>query len=1361
MIRLVHIEDFLSPAVGRAIEEVEFNAGAIAGDFRPIGFDGEIGYIIGGERVEADHALSDGDELIVVKSPHWVSFFFFLVKLAIVYFVAKLLMPDPDSPRGDNIEGLSGVSNTWGEGRGVPIVYGTRRTGGHVIGYYNRTTNIDVGQEAHMVLAVSEGEIWEVLGNMSEAMTRPAMALGSTGLAYLGDIDAFNYSSVGWGKTHGSATPPPDQMHGNGGVAIQSSVGQNPTNVTTLSLSTKPNDKDIVVLNSTGFSVNDIVYRNWSPVYLAAHGSRGVVRAVDYTNKQMRVDWDDIGQTTRGDSITKSGAIISTSLGAGNECHQVSFNLHFPSGLFLVNDSGEYRATTASFRIWRKMPAATSWALLPQSELIGDAITVERATSFWHTIDWQPTTLEADQEWDWKIEHRQLDVTTTPTNLDDERLNGSNAVTLHSVVRWGAAGMYPRRPHTACVGLNGLPTASLNGQLPPVTVKVVGVKVPHIAKIVRDYYFLEPEEERASNPAWVLADFLRRNRYGAGEFVKDTDLDLQSFWEWGAWCDEEVAHGLATDKTAADCGNGVSYDSVSYADKVILAAGAGDDYSNGESLHIAYGSEDFLEIRTIATIDTGVTITGLVGVFDVINLTSGMNFTHVIGTVVTLVEARHKCDIVISKDETFWDVAQAIAQSGRANLVKTGTKYRIVYDHERDPVQLFSEANIVGGSWSHTTSALADSHNVVEATYYDESALWNRKVARVIDDASVQSGDPMLRRTLNLRGVTRRSAAYRDASYWLHKGRLQRTTVTFEAGLDAIACEVGDLIVVQHGALDGGKGCRITAANTQSITFDDDLVVSGEEAPLRLSFRLAVKDEAKVYYNSATLFSTHLRGNPLTMDSDMLDQGFTDWGELVGMPCAYGKPAEEMTKVSITQISTTDNLNRKIMGTVYDPLVFSIFGDMDVDKGGEDWSFDGDWTAWSDEAWDGTWEGGFGEQPLSAPSYADDGTMQLEGSEVLTKSPRGDVIQRVQLGWRPPSLEGMGHSSRFSGKASALPVKHYELYGREKDIAEDEASSSSWKFLAQTPQCGITLDSPASSTTWQFRVVPISWTGVSATVLDVAGIDVVLGNGAGGGASNGTIHIEPLPMPNATMRNVPFSSPQITVAPYSTSEQPDFYEVRLGGSWESGRFALRFGGGTAGVETLTPTSDDMIFVRAFSRAGLWSPVKVIEPSAWAGFAGAVEKVNSEEQGLVWPAVPVDGFTSDLGVLKFRSGELTGYYQSNSKDAGAPAAGERRAVWVAFNAKVFDSTLTAGDSSQLWKDNRRTFETSLYEDDAPVSFVAKVRWSDDAIAWSDWLEVDGALEATARYYQHRLEGVRLSTDWESEIDKLRIVIHGDA
>jgi hypothetical protein len=69
--------------------------------------------------------------------------------------------------------------------------------------------------------------------------------------------------------------------------------------------------------------------------------------------------------------------------------------------------------------------------------------------------------------------------------------------------------------------------------------------MPEGARLYKGLFTGELTENKkyTNNPAWVFYDIVTNNRYGVGEYVRDTDIDIFSLYKIARYCDELVSDG--------------------------------------------------------------------------------------------------------------------------------------------------------------------------------------------------------------------------------------------------------------------------------------------------------------------------------------------------------------------------------------------------------------------------------------------------------------------------------------------------------------------------------------------------------------------------------------------------------------------------------------------------------------------------------------------------------------------------------------------------------------------------------------------------------------------------------------------------
>ena len=164
------------------------------------------------------------------------------------------------------------------------------------------------------------------------------------------------------------------------------------------------------------------------------------------------------------------------------------------------------------------------------------------------------------------------------------------------------------------------------------------------------------------------------------------------------------------------------------------------------------------------------------------------------------------------------DVAnQRIAPIGRGMVVRFGTRYGCIYDHAQEPVQMFGMGNIVEGSFTEEFLKVSDRANCVEVTYTNAAADYQRDVITIYGDTYNTDGYAKTAQ-LTMDGITNYEQAFREGKYQLACNKYQLRTVSFEADIDAIACTVGDVVLVSHDVPKWAYSGRIEKVEDNNIT---------------------------------------------------------------------------------------------------------------------------------------------------------------------------------------------------------------------------------------------------------------------------------------------------------------------------------------------------------------------------------------------------------------------------------------------------------------------------------------------------------------------------------------------------------------
>lgn len=260
-----------------------------------------------------------------------------------------------------------------------------------------------------------------------------------------------------------------------------------------------------------------------------------------------------------------------------------------------------------------------------------------------------------------------------------------------------------------------------------------------------------------------------------------------------------------------------------------------------------------------------------------------------------------------------YDALQYPCRVGYGAIVLIGTKVSCIYDCASDPVQLFTVANIKKDSFGNEYQSTDDRANCIEVSFMNKDKNYERDVLAVYADSYNESDTPQQPTQVELMGCTDVNQAYRYGAYKLRSNKYEIRTVSFEAFADAIACQIGDVILVQEDVTSWGLGGRIKAVNGSTITIDRDATSEGSDFTTML------------VRNNSTDKLTYYKISAVDGDKVILSGAPSD----IEADCIYalGYKGHEAKKFRVLSISTGhSDETRTIQAIEYYPELY----DMDV-----------------------------------------------------------------------------------------------------------------------------------------------------------------------------------------------------------------------------------------------------------------------------------------------------------------------------------------------------------------------------------------------------------------------------------------------
>lgn len=181
-------------------------------------------------------------------------------------------------------------------------------------------------------------------------------------------------------------------------------------------------------------------------------------------------------------------------------------------------------------------------------------------------------------------------------------------------------------------------------------------------------------------------------------------------------------------------------------------------------------------------------------------------------------EPRFSCNILFKEQTKVYDAINVIASLFRGIVFFGGSEIHFLDDRPRKPIALFNNANAKDGIFNYSNVRRDLQFNTVEVVYLDRFDNYKTKVEYIQDEQDIRKRG-VFKTTINTSGVTSRSMARRIGQHIIYQTTKENQTVDFSAGLEALLCRPGDLIIIEDEmktrSTNYGKILDVDVANKQ------------------------------------------------------------------------------------------------------------------------------------------------------------------------------------------------------------------------------------------------------------------------------------------------------------------------------------------------------------------------------------------------------------------------------------------------------------------------------------------------------------------------------------------------------------------
>lgn len=204
----------------------------------------------------------------------------------------------------------------------------------------------------------------------------------------------------------------------------------------------------------------------------------------------------------------------------------------------------------------------------------------------------------------------------------------------------------------------------------------------------------------------------------------------------------------------------------------------------------------------------------------------------------------YRCNAILN-GETVMQAAEIVAGCGYAKPRMT-ERWGVARDYDRSaeaPIQIFTPRNSRGFEWTKAFPRLPDGFRV---SFQDETRDYDTRQITVMRPG--RSDDSGLLEQVRYQGLTTATEVIARAHYDLAQATARGVYYTLEAPAEAIICQRGDLVGVQHHMLSSQAGAgrvidwTIAGSDISAIRLDCTVPVANEADLLLTSDILAVAD---------------------------------------------------------------------------------------------------------------------------------------------------------------------------------------------------------------------------------------------------------------------------------------------------------------------------------------------------------------------------------------------------------------------------------------------------------------------------------------------------------------------------------------
>lgn len=194
-------------------------------------------------------------------------------------------------------------------------------------------------------------------------------------------------------------------------------------------------------------------------------------------------------------------------------------------------------------------------------------------------------------------------------------------------------------------------------------------------------------------------------------------------------------------------------------------------------------------------------------------------------------EPRFVCNAYITEQRKAYDVLSDLASVFRAMPIWDDLQYTCVQDRPTDKEWTYTNASVIDGVFSRSSSALKARHTAIEVSWINPDNGWKTEVEYVADDELIQRFGYNVSKVTAF-GCTSRGQAHRVGLWILETEKLETKTIKFSVAMEGLNSQAGDIIEIADNDFAASKvGGRVVSFDGTRITLDAPVeIAAGENA---------------------------------------------------------------------------------------------------------------------------------------------------------------------------------------------------------------------------------------------------------------------------------------------------------------------------------------------------------------------------------------------------------------------------------------------------------------------------------------------------------------------------------------------------